>query len=502
LVRHVYLALAGAVHAPPTLTGVCGSNPGISCRLVWDLSHSVRAAQITESFLAGPIHLALKLMFVVVLALIIRGVTHAVINRITERAAEALLPQLRSSLPSGQLVRVTLIRARLRRRQRSRSAPGHAAAPGAGNADAAPASASADDTADDTAGNGTARGSTAGDGTGPGGAGHDGASLDTAAFSTAVLGTASLAITSLDTASPDSASPDEAQPDSASPDEASPPAAGEHATALPHATSQPHGQGRRHAITPQEAAAVAQRAMVDERRHQRVHALGSILRSAASVTIFATAGAVILGDLGINLAPLLASAGVVGVAIGFGAQNLVRDYLTGIFMLLEDQYGVGDVISVGDATGTVETVTLRITRLRDVNGIVWHIRNGTIDQVGNQSQGWARAVVDFPVPYTADLATIRTVLDSVAEAAWTNPALRGVMLEKPDVWGAQDVSSSEVTMRIVARTAPARQWEVERELRALVKAGLDAAGIHPDPERAGAPAGHASTPRRRSSAGS
>jgi small-conductance mechanosensitive channel len=413
LVRHVYLALAGADHAPPSLTGVCGNEPGISCRLVWDLSHSVRAAQVTESFLAGPIHLALKLVFVVALALIIRGVTHALINRITERAAEALLPQLR-------------------RRQRPRSDPGRAAAPGA--ADAAP-----------------------GDG------GHDGASLDIAVLDTTALDTAALV-----TASP--------------------------------AISSPHSESP--AVTSQEAAAAVERAMVDERRHQRVHALGSILRSAASITVFAIAGTVILGDLGINLAPLLASAGVVGVAIGFGAQNLVRDYLTGIFMLLEDQYGVGDVISVGDATGTVETMTLRITRLRDVNGIVWHIRNGTIDQVGNQSQGWARAVVDFPVPYTADLATIRTVLDSVAEAAWTNPALRGVMLEKPDVWGAQDVSSSEVTMRIVARTAPARQWEVERELRALVKAGLDAAGIHPDPERAGAPAGHASTPRRRSSAGS
>jgi len=248
-----------------------------------------------------------------------------------------------------------------------------------------------------------------------------------------------------------------------------------------------------------EAAAAAERAMVAERRHQRVRALGSILRSAASVTIFSIAGTVILGDLGINLAPLLASAGVVGIAIGFGAQNLVRDYLTGIFMLLEDQYGVGDVVSIGDATGTVETVTLRITRLRDINGIVWHIRNGTIDEVGNQSQGWARAVVDFPVPYTADLATIRTILDGVADTTWTDPALRGFMLEKPDVWGAQDVSSSEVTMRIVVRTAPMRQWQVERELRARIKAALDAAGIVPDPEPASAPAEHAAKPRRRAS---
>ena len=212
---------------------------------------------------------------------------------------------------------------------------------------------------------------------------------------------------------------------------------------------------------------------------RRVRALGSILRSAASVTIFTIAGVVILGDLGINLAPLLASAGVVGIAIGFGAQNLVRDYLAGVFMLVEDQYGVGDVITVGDATGTVETVTLRITRMRDVNGIVWHIRNGAIEKVGNESQGWARAVIDFPVPYAADLGTIRTILANAAESMWNEPVWRAVMLEKPEVWGAQEVTPAKVTMRIVVKTAPLRQWEVERETRARVKAALDAAGIHP-----------------------
>jgi small-conductance mechanosensitive channel len=437
VVRDVHLALAGAAHAPPTLTGVCGNEPGISCRLVWDLSHSVRAAQITESFLAGPIHLVLKLVFVVVLALVIRAITHAVINRVTERAAEALFPQLRGSLPGGRLVRVTLIPVRLvpaglRRRQRSRGGPGPMAA---GNGETATADAD----------------------TGPGGAGHDGSALGTTALDTTALDTTALGTAALD-------------------------------------ASHPRAPGR-HGITPQEAAAAAERAMVAERRHQRVRALGSILRSAASVTIFSIAGTVILGDLGINLAPLLASAGVVGIAIGFGAQNLVRDYLTGVFMLLEDQYGVGDVISVGKVTGTVETMTLRITRVRDINGIVWHIRNGVIERVGNQSQGWARAVVDFPVPYTADLGTIRRILDRVAEAAWADPALRGIMLEKPDVWGAQDVSSSEVTMRIVARTAPLRQWEIERELRARVKAALDAADLVPaDREPAGAPAEHAGAP--------
>ncbi|HET6197389.1 MAG TPA: mechanosensitive ion channel domain-containing protein [Acetobacteraceae bacterium] len=229
------------------------------------------------------------------------------------------------------------------------------------------------------------------------------------------------------------------------------------------------------------AAAQAEAGMVDERRKQRVRALGAILRSASSITIFSIAGFAILGDLGINLAPLLASAGVVGVAVGFGAQNLVRDYLSGVFMLVEDQYGVGDVITVGDATGTVENVTLRITRMRDVNGIVWHIRNGTIEQVGNESQGWARAVIDFPVPFAADLADIRELLARTGDDMWHEPAWRAVMLEAPEVWGAQEISSKEVTMRIVVKTAPLRQWEVEREMRARVKRSLAEAGIMPPP---------------------
>jgi small conductance mechanosensitive channel len=227
------------------------------------------------------------------------------------------------------------------------------------------------------------------------------------------------------------------------------------------------------------AAAQAQVALVDERRKQRVRALGSILRSAASVTIFSIAGFVVLGDLGINLAPLLASAGVVGVAVGFGAQNLVRDYLSGVFMLVEDQYGVGDVIRVGDATGTVENVTLRITRLRDVNGIVWHIRNGAIETLGNESQGWARAVIDFPVPFDADLVRIRNLLQETGDMMWNEPTWRAVMLEAPEVWGAQEITADEVVMRIVAKTAPLRQWEVEREMRARVKSVLQQAGIFP-----------------------
>ena len=395
--RHVHLAI-GTAHEPTTLTGSCGPNPGVACRLVWDVTHNGQWAAVTNNFLAGPVHLLLRVGYVLVLALVIRAVLHRLINRITERAADSILPQF--SVTSSLRVPERL------RPRWTRNGP---AAEAGLAADAAGAAAA------------------------PGGAPVSGPAAEAQGIR-------------------------DAQAAEAAP-------TGERMT---DDLSQPEVAA---------AAASAERALVAERRHQRVRALGSILRSAASVTVFSIAAVVILGDLGINLAPLLASAGVVGVAIGFGAQNLVRDYLSGIFMLLEDQYGVGDVITVGDATGTVETVTLRITRMRDVNGIVWHVRNGAIERVGNESQGWARAVIDFPVPYAADLSTIRTILSDTALGMWNEPAWRTVMLEEPEVWGAQEVSSTEVVMRVVVKTAPLRQWEVEREMRARLKAAIDAAGI-------------------------
>jgi small conductance mechanosensitive channel len=227
-----------------------------------------------------------------------------------------------------------------------------------------------------------------------------------------------------------------------------------------------------------KAAATATMAGL-ERREQRARALGSILRSAVSVIVFGIAALTILGILGFNLAPLLASTAVLGVALGFGAQNLVRDYLAGLLMLVEDHYGVGDTINAGVATGTVEAMSLLTTTLRDVNGVVWHIRNGTIDSVGNESQGWSRAVIDYPVPYGEDLARIRALMEHAANSLYRERGWKKLIIEKPEVWGAQELSSREVTMRLVAKTVPMRQWEVGRELRARVKAALDAAGIQP-----------------------
>jgi moderate conductance mechanosensitive channel len=222
-------------------------------------------------------------------------------------------------------------------------------------------------------------------------------------------------------------------------------------------------------------------ALVEERRRQRLRALDTILTSAISVVVVTIVGLQMLTDMDIDLTPLLASASVAGVAIGFGAQSMVKDYLAGILMLIEDQYGVGDVINIGEVTGTVEAVSLRTTRLRDVSGVVWHIPNGSFDQVGNESQGWARAVIDYPIPYSADLALVRPLLHQAADDMWHDPRWHEVMLEEPEIWGAQEISADDVMMRVVVRTHPLRQWELERELRSRIKSTLDAAGIRPEP---------------------
>lgn len=231
------------------------------------------------------------------------------------------------------------------------------------------------------------------------------------------------------------------------------------------------------AVAPGQPDAAVTPELVEERRRQRLRALDTILTSAISVVIFTIVGLQVLTDMDIDLTPLLASASVAGVAIGFGAQSMVKDYLAGILMLIEDQYGVGDVITIGEITGTVEAVSLRTTRVRDVGGVVWHIPNGSFDQVGNESQGWARAVIDYPIPYAADLGRVRPLLDKAATELWSDPHWHAVMLEKPEVWGAQEISTDDVTMRVVVRTHPLRQWELEREMRSRIKSALDAAGI-------------------------
>jgi moderate conductance mechanosensitive channel len=300
-----FLFPAGS-QADNSLTAACGRAPGIACRLVWDLSHDSRAADITTVYLAGPIRLGLRIALVLIIAMLVRVAAGRLIDKLTARTA---------------------------------------------------------------------------------------ASQD--------------------------------RPDRA------------------------HG-------------------VFGERRSQRTTAIALLLGNAASVTIFAIAGLIIIGDLGLNLAPVLASAGVLGIAIGFGAQYVVQDFLSGIFILLEDQYGIGDVIDIGTSSGTVsgtvEAVSLRVTRLRDVNGIVWIVRNGIISQAGNETHGWARAVVDVPLPYGVPISTARAVLTRTAEQMAREPRWRAEILDQPEVLGVETVDQNTILIRVVARTAPLAKPAVTREL--------------------------------------
>jgi small conductance mechanosensitive channel len=213
-----------------------------------------------------------------------------------------------------------------------------------------------------------------------------------------------------------------------------------------------------------------------ERRRQRAEALGSVMRSFVSVTIFAIAIMLILGELGVNLAPLIASAGIAGIALGFGAQNLVKDFITGLFMLLEDQYGVGDLVDVGEATGTVEAVGLRITTIRDARGVLWYIRNGEIVRVGNRSQGWALVVIDVPVGF-AGVEEATGVLRAAAAAVTDDPEFSGDLLEPPEVLGVEQITLDGAVVRTTAKTHSDAQWRVARELRLKLTEAIEAAGI-------------------------
>jgi small-conductance mechanosensitive channel len=224
--------------------------------------------------------------------------------------------------------------------------------------------------------------------------------------------------------------------------------------------------------TLQEATAM----VPPERRRQRAEAIGSVLRSTITAVIFVIALLMILDLFEINLAPLLAGAGVVGVALGFGAQTLVRDLLAGLFMLLEDQYGVGDVIDVGEASGVVEAVGLRITTLRDLQGVFWYVPNGEIRRVGNRTQGAAGVVVDVPIGF-APVAEAVEALRRAAQALADDPELHDELVEPPEVLGVEQITVNGAVVRTVARATPEGQWRVGRELRRRQTEALIAAGL-------------------------
>ncbi|MFD0202266.1 mechanosensitive ion channel family protein [Saccharothrix carnea] len=226
-----------------------------------------------------------------------------------------------------------------------------------------------------------------------------------------------------------------------------------------------------------ERAPQALGALVSERREQRAKTIGSVLKSFVTIFVFGVAFIQILTELNMNPAPILTSAGILGVALGFGAQNLVKDFLSGMFMMLEDQYGVGDVVDLGPATGTVEAVALRITTIRDTNGTVWYVRNGEILRVGNSSQGFAVAVVDLPLAYGANLASATEVLTKAVVDATGEEVLAKDVTDKPQVLGVEKVTPEGITMRVTVKVRPGRQWAVQRALRAKLMPALEEAGI-------------------------
>ena len=228
------------------------------------------------------------------------------------------------------------------------------------------------------------------------------------------------------------------------------------------------------AVRRRTPAALLETGETSLRAEQRIDALSSVLRSVVTFVIWLVAVLMCLGEVGIDLAPLLAGAGVLGVAIGFGSQSLVRDFLSGMFILIEDQFGVGDIVDLGDASGTVEAVSLRTTRLRAVDGTVWHMPNGEIRRVGNMSQHWSRALLDVEVAYDTDLEHARRVIKRVADELWREDSS---VLDEPEMWGVEQLGASGIALRLVVKTTPSAQWKVSRELRERIKLAFDEEGI-------------------------
>jgi small-conductance mechanosensitive channel len=229
--------------------------------------------------------------------------------------------------------------------------------------------------------------------------------------------------------------------------------------------------------------------LLSERRKQRAETMSSVLRSVTTGVIMSVALLMILDVIGLPIAPLLASAGIVGVAVGFGAQSLVKDFLSGIFLILEDQYGVGDLVDTGMGTvGTIEAVGLRVTRLRDGTGVVWYVRNGEILQVGNHSQGWSTGIVDVSVAYNEDIPRVQRLIGEVAAAMADEEGWSEKIIEPPTVAGVESVTATSVTIRVIVKCAPNEHFGVQRELRERVKATFDREGVRvPPPVFPGSP---------------
>jgi small conductance mechanosensitive channel len=218
-------------------------------------------------------------------------------------------------------------------------------------------------------------------------------------------------------------------------------------------------------------------------REQRGKTLAQLLNNVGGVAIAVAAGLTVLNFF-IAIGPLLAGVGVAGLAISFGAQSLVKDVISGFFILLENQFGVGDIVEVNGVSGVVERMTMRVVMLRDVHGVLHVVPNGSINLVSNKTRGWARAVVDIGVAYKENVDNVIRVMREVAAELWRDAEWKGRLFEEPAVWGVEQLADSSVNIRLVAMTLPGKQWEVSRELRRRLKNRFDREGIEiPFPQR-------------------
>lgn len=214
---------------------------------------------------------------------------------------------------------------------------------------------------------------------------------------------------------------------------------------------------------------------------QRTRTIGSVLNNLVTWVLVSIAIVLILGELNFSVTALIASAGIVGAALGFGAQNVVKDMLNGLFIVFEDQLGVGDIVELqstqGPVSGVVESVGVRVTQVRDVGGTLWFVRNGEIITVGNKSQGWARVIIDLPAPYTSDVEEVERVMLDTAQKMSREPAYRRKVLEDPEIWGIESVSAEALVVRLVMKVRSNDQFDLARELRLRLKLALDELGV-------------------------
>lgn len=226
-----------------------------------------------------------------------------------------------------------------------------------------------------------------------------------------------------------------------------------------------------------DAKQASQSPIAKARVIQRSRTLASVLSNLITWSLLLFAVGAVLSELGVAVGALVASAGILGAALGFGAQSLVKDLINGLFIIFEDQFGVGDSVDLGEARGVIENVGLRVTQVRDVNGVLWYVRNGEIIRVGNHSQGWSRVILDIPLSYKVNIEKAREVILEAAKELVKDSNFAKRMLGQPEIWGIESITADQVVMRLVQQVGPQDADDVARELRLRVKKKLDAAKI-------------------------